>query len=148
MKKILFGALLALALASFGGTTLLAHAQTAPAGTQATLQQQLELMKAKLQLLQLQQTGGAGAQTVAPAEVATPAQDQTMVQAQTQDSVNISPENAAALNSALSALATTLVNLQSAIQSNPRFMDQNGPVVARSLAGIENSLAAVLVSMQ
>jgi hypothetical protein len=141
MKKILFGALLALAIASFGGTTILAHAQSVAGGQQATLQQQLELMKAKLQLLQLQQ-GGTGTQTVTPA--VTPA----TVATPTQPTLTISASDASALNAALSALATTLVNLQSAIQSNPQFMAQNGPVVAQSLAGIEGSLAAVLTSIQ
>ncbi len=149
MKKILlFGAFIALAIVSFGGTIVLAHAQTAQTDTaagQATLQQQLELMKDKLELLQLQQMQGGQTgtptQAVTPTAVAMPVVTSALA-------VNISPADASALNSALSALASTLVSLQSAVQNDPQFMTNNGPVIARSLAGIEGSLAMVLTSMQ
>lgn len=118
----------------------MAHAQSASAADTSTLQAQLQLMKDKLQLLQLQQ-----AQTAMPAAMQVEVVAQPVV---AQPVATISVSDASALNSALTALATTLVNLQSAIQSDPQFMTQNGPIVARSLAGIENSLAAVLVSMQ
>jgi hypothetical protein len=142
MKKLLLLTFLTLAIASFGGTMTLAHAQTVT-GSQVTLQQQLELMKAKLQLLQLEQIQAEQA-SVTPVQTET----QTAATIQTQATMDISAADAAALNAALSSLATTLVSLQSAIQSNPQFIAQNGPVVARSLAGIGTSLASVLTSMQ
>jgi len=164
MKKILFLTFLALAMASFG-SVFPAHAQTvtisapasAPAATDATLQQQLELMKAKLQLLELQQMQDNQTPT---APVAMPAtnnsaaatgatlQLQAAAAVPAQTAAGISPDDAAALNTALSALTATLQSLQTAIASNPQFLTENGPVVARSLSNIEGSLAAVLVSMQ
>ena len=121
------------------GFTALAQAQTVSAGDQATLQQQLQLMKAKLQLLELQQGQAAATAEPSVTEAPTPAAQQT---------ANISATDAAALNAALSSLATTLVSLENAMQSNPQFLAENGPVIAKSLSGIESSLAAVLVSMQ
>ncbi|MDE2018996.1 MAG: hypothetical protein KGJ13_01465 [Patescibacteria group bacterium] len=139
MKKLLVSIFLSLALMSFGSIAL-AHAQTAPAD-QATLQQQLQLMKAKLQLLELQQGQDLGAAAESPVTAAiTPAAQPA--------ATDISAADAAALNAALSSLATTLVSLQNAMQSNPQFLAENGPVIAKSLSGIENSLAAVLISMQ
>lgn len=154
MKKLFVLTFLAIAIASFGPIMASAHAQTVTSD-QATLQQQLELMKAKLQLLQLQQMQAGQNQASVPAvQDNTPAATGATVQlqaqpvAQTQANLNISSDDAAALNAALSALATTLVSLQSAIQGNPQFLAQNGPVIAQSLSGIEGSLTAVLTSMR
>src|SRR5258708_4730099 len=153
MKKFLTSTLLTIAILSFGGISVLAHAQTVSADDQATLQQQLQLMKDKLQLLQLQQTQEA-AQAVAPADSMTVVTGEPTVTVtvtaptEAQASANISSGDAAALNAALATLASTLVNLQTAIQNDPQFLAQNGPVIAQSLSGIESSLSAVLVSMQ
>src|SRR5581483_8302465 len=112
----------------FGSMTLFAHAQTV-GSDQATLQQQLELMKAKLQLLQLQEVQAGGAPTTDNAPAAVPAATPAPVQAQVevQPAATISAPDAAALNAALSSLATTLVSLQSAMQQNPQFLTENGP---------------------
>src|SRR4051812_44619096 len=76
MKKYLTLAALMVAIASYGGITSLAHAQSASATDQAAIQQSLDVLKAKLVNLEAQQglpiQGDGGSPAVVPGQVATP----------------------------------------------------------------------------
>ena len=132
MKKTLTLAAIFIAMASYGGSMLLAHAQSLTPAQMAADQQELDVLKAKLVYLQTQEgmipAGDAGGvPTVAPAP--TP--------------MMLSASDVVAIKSALTSLTGALVTLQSDIANNPQILTTNGQGVTNVLKGINATLASI-----
>jgi hypothetical protein len=138
-KKLIIAALFAaVAMASYGGNALVTHAQTAPSNT-AALQQQLD--DAKAQLIQLEMQAG---QVPAGDNGTATAQPTVVSSAPT---VTLSAADISEMNTALTALAGVLTNLQTQIAENPQFVTTNGPAVIGALQGISNTIASIGTEM-
>lgn len=147
IKKYLTLAALIIAIASYGGITV-ANAQTAQSLTpaeRAAAQQSLDVLKAKLINLQMQQgvvpagddaiSNNTAVSAAAPVAVATP----TVASPAT----SLSASEVASLNNALTAFATTLQVLQTRIAQDPNFLSANQQSVMASLQGIATTLASI-----
>ena len=143
MKKslLLVAFFAAVAMASTGGTTLLAHAQSA---SNATLQQQLD--DAKAQLVQLQMQAGqvpTGDMVVGSAQPVTVTVTPVAPTMTVTPSVSLSAADVAQMNTALTALANLLVTLQAKSAQDPNFISSNGPVVVSALQTISKTVAVI-----
>ena len=144
-KKFTIAAIFAaVAMASYGGSALLANAQVATGAMtpsqNASLQQQLD--NAKAELIQLEMQAGQvpagdnslpGATTAPVTVTVTPAAPTTAL-----NSADI-----AEMDTALTALANMLGTLETRISSNPQFITSNGAAVVSVLQGISNSVASI-----
>src|SRR5690348_16377117 len=118
MKKILFTALLVLAIASYGGITTHAHAQSLSSTDQASLEQQLQVAKARLIQLETQQgmiPQGDGGLIAA----VTPGSVSAGGSMTTQAGITLSADDQAKISAALGSLVTALSNLQAQLAANP-----------------------------
>lgn len=134
---------------------LMANAQSLTPAQTAALQQQLDNAKAQLVQLQMQEgqvpagdnnlpaatvTAPVTTQTVTPTAPATSVAMPAATQAQT---MTLSATDAAQMNTALTALAGVLKNLQSEIAGNPQFLATNGASVVATLKSIGNTVAMI-----
>ncbi len=121
MKKIFISLSVFVAIVGFGGPTLIANAQAVSPDQTAQLQQTINTLEAKLMQLQAQANG----QTVAaPAPM-------------------ISASDAAAVNTALTALTQALSGLQTAIAVNPQMAIANASGISLALQGMSKTLALI-----
>ena len=146
MKKYLTLAALIVAIASYGGITV-ANAQTAQSLTpaeRAAAQQSLDVLKAKLINLEMQQgaipAGDDAISNNTAVSAATPVVTNSTV---TSPATSLSASEVASLNSALTAFATTLQVLQTRIAQDPNFLSANQQSVMASLQGIATTLASI-----
>lgn len=137
MKKYLNLAALLVAIASYGGIvggTLSVHAQSITLEQRATMQQSLDVLKAKLVNLEMQQgvvpQGDEVSADAAPVVVATP-------------SVTLGGSDVVQLEAALSSFAETLTALQTKIAEDPQYMAVNEAAFVATLQGIGNTLASI-----
>ncbi len=136
MRKLILGTIVLLAIASIGGMNL--HTTHAAAGPEGTSQQQLDVMKATLINLEMQQgvvpggdeAFGGGTAAASPT-------------AMTEPPSALSPADAASVSAALSGFAVALQSLQSKLAANP-VMDQTEQAgVVATLQGIGNTLLSI-----
>jgi hypothetical protein len=147
MKKILFFAVLAVALAGYGVHAGIANAQTVTSsGTNsATLEQQLQVAKATLVNLEMQQgmipqgddqLGGN----------ATPSVTQAQPQ-QTQTTSGLSRNEISAFENTLATLVETLSQLNASLIANPNMTASQTTAVATTLGGMKSTLVAMAATI-
>ncbi len=147
MKKILILASLFIAIASYGGSAILANAQSLTPTQTAALQQQLD--NAKAQLVKLQMDAGrvpAGdssfpGNTAAPTVTVTPSQPSAT-------SMTLSAADIASINTALNGLTTALLTIQSEVSANPQLVASNSAGVISALRGIGTTLGTITNEIQ
>ena len=156
MKRWLILAGLIVAIASIGGNSLVAHAQTAattqtltPAQT-ATIQQQLDVAKAELSDLEMQAgmvpNGDGGLPSVIPASIAGTGSQSTSPVATTPApaaSAELSAAQVSAFQGTLSTLAATLTQLGASVAANTTLTPSQDASVAVTLNGMQSTLVAM-----
>lgn len=142
MKKLFSYLTLVIAIASFGGITAMANAQSAPSTIPpqeaAQLQQTIQMMSQELATLQAEaqaQSAGTAAAPAAPTQTAAPATNGP--------TITLSASDKASMNSALTALIQALTGLENTIAANPQVATTNERGISAALQGI----GATLVSM-
>lgn len=143
MKKLFFFACIAIAIASFGVHSNLAHAQTAPAGTQstATLEQELQVMKATLVNLQMKEglvpAGDAG---LPGGSITEPAPSAPMTST---GATGLSATDQATLQSELGSLVTALSSLNTTLEANPQAVASHQQAIAMVLSGMRSTVVSM-----
>ncbi len=151
MKRLLFFAALIVAIGSIGGNMLTAHAQTAPTLSSLTpaqiaaLQQQLQVAQATLVNLEMQNgiatPTDAGTPSAIPMSIAgTGSQEVTPVVAAT---MGLSASQINAFKTTLSALATTLAQLDASLATNTTLTPSQETAVQTTLNGMQGTLVAM-----
>ncbi|HEY5220660.1 MAG TPA: hypothetical protein VIJ29_00710 [Candidatus Paceibacterota bacterium] len=155
MKRLLILAGLIVAIVvSFGGNSLVAHAQTAattqtltPAQT-AALQQELDVANATLANLEMQAgvvpPADAGTPSVIPASIAgTGTQGGTAVATAPAASTGLSASQVSAFQGTLNTLATALTQLSASVAANTTLTPSQDAAVATTLNGMQGTLVAM-----
>ncbi|HVO28931.1 MAG TPA: hypothetical protein VMT81_03045 [Candidatus Paceibacterota bacterium] len=138
MKKTMILAALFMAIASYGGNTIPAHAQALTPAQTAALQQQLDVAKAQLVQLEMQQGMVPQGDSALPGAPAT-----TVAPAAPSAAMTLSASDLTAIRTALSSLAGALTALQAKIAEDPQLATQNGPAMVAALQGIGNTVAVI-----
>ena len=141
MKKILFFAVLAVALAGFGLHMGVAQAQTA---NTATLQQQLDVAKASLVNLEMQKGIIPQGDDQLGNSAATSAQSPATV---TQTTSGLSASQISAFEDTLTTLAATLSQLNTSLSANPNMTANQETAVATTLSGMKSTLIAMAATI-
>ena len=143
MKKTLILSTLLIVMASYGGSALLANAQSLTPAQTAAIQQQLDVAKAQLVQLEMQEGMIPQGDNDLPATAAIAA-TQASAPVQTMAAMTLSASDVVAMNTALTSLTAVLVSLQTKIAQNPQFATTNGQDVISALQGIGNTLASIV----
>lgn len=140
MKKLFFAAIAAFvfAVGSHGGIVPAAHAATLTPDQTASLQQKLDVMKARLIQLQMQNgvipDGDSGTGMVLGASA---------VSVNALQASSLSPAQVAQIGATLDALRSTLVSLQSTLASNPELSATSQASTVLTLQAIGKTLALI-----
>jgi hypothetical protein len=140
MKKYIVLAAVIVAIVSFGGITAV-HAQTLTPAERVAMQQSLDVLKAKLVNLQMQQG-------MVPQGDDQLANNASVSAAPVMTQTQLSADNILALKQTLITFATTLQNLQTRIAQDPQFLTTNQASVLASLQGIATTLATIGTEVQ